>query len=207
MPRVLLLRHTEVVHVFRGRCYGQTNVALSAAGRAAAHDVSGHEDLAEFKLVVASPLRRARFLGALVARRTGAGFEIEPRLAERNHGTWEGQTWDDIWRAEGDAMNGLIHAPDTFQPGGGETTAEVARRALAWLELLPDDAHVAAVCHAGPIVGIVGQLLGASVPDWLDLVPRFGTGYVIERGRGHGTLSTWPEGRELHRGVMIGRIS
>lgn len=176
MRRALLLRHTEVAPHWSGRCYGRSDVGLSRAGRAQAYRLAASGLAGEFCRVVASPARRARWLGGLLA---GERLEIEPRLAERDFGAWEGQGWDAIWRATGDAMDGMIDAPDSFRPGGGETTAELAARARDWWEGLPGDAAVLAVAHGGPIAALAGSLLGQTPRQWLALVPRPGEGLLV----------------------------
>lgn len=173
MRRALLLRHPEVAGQWSGRCYGRSDVGLSAAARARARFLADH--LQGDGRVVASPARRARWLGGLLSREV----EIEPRLAERDFGHWEDVSWDAIWRAEGNAMDGMLDAPDSFRPGGGETTDELAARVLDWWHGLPADAVVLVVAHGGPIGALVGSLLGQPVRGWLAHVPKPGEGVTI----------------------------
>lgn len=179
MRRALLLRHPEVAPHWSGRCYGRRDAGLSRAGREQARRLAGQIAVQDFDRVIASPARRARWLGGLLSR----SVEIEPRLAERHFGTWEGVTWDAIWRAEGSAMDGMIDAPDSFRPGGGETTRELAARVLDWWRGLPADAAVLAVAHGGPIAALAGSLRGEAPRDWLRHVPRPGEGLWIAGGR------------------------
>lgn len=172
MRRALLLRHPEVAPHWAGRCYGRSDAGLSPAGRAQARRLARCPSLEEFDRVIASPARRARWPAALL----GCPVEIELRLAERDFGRWEGQAWDAIWRAEGNAMDGMIDAPDTFRPGGGETTNELAARVLDWWRSLPADAAVLAVAHGGPIGALVGSLAGLPPREWLAFVPKPGEG-------------------------------
>lgn len=175
MVRIILIRHTEVAQQWRGRCYGQSDVGLSAAGRKAAHEIALEIDPADMPLIVSSPLRRARFLGGLIARRSAAALHIEPRLSECHFGTWEGRQWEEIYAQTGNAMIGLVTAPSDFRPGGGETTFELRDRAMSWLESFkPRDGLVIAVAHGGPIAAIRGTLSGASVRDWPSLAPAYG---------------------------------
>jgi broad specificity phosphatase PhoE len=182
MCRIILVRHTQVSPRWKGRCYGQSDIALSPEGRVAAHNLAG--DLASTfspRQVVSSPLRRAQLLAAHVSRLTASPLVIEPRLMECHFGTWEGRPWDDIWRETGAAMMGMVEAPDNFRPGDGETTLEVRDRAMAWLAELATDIDVMAVCHGGPIAAIRGTLAGLSVAEWSGLVPSPGEAIVLER--------------------------
>lgn len=175
MGRVILIRHTEVVAPWKGRCYGQLDVGLSAAGRLAARTIAADLAVDGRAVVVASPLRRARFLGGLIARTCATSLIVEPRLAECHFGAWEGRSWDGIYAESGNAMMGLITAPASFRPGGGETTFELRCRAMAWFESLNgQEATIIAVAHGGPIAAIRGTLAGAPVQDWPSLVPGYG---------------------------------
>ena len=175
MGRVILIRHTEVAPHWKGRCYGRADAGLSSAGRLAARTLAHSFEAGEGATIIASPLRRARYLGALLARKTGTALSIEPALAECNFGSWEGQQWTSIYADSGDAMMGLISAPDTFRPGGGETTFELRDRVMAWFEgLARAQSDIIAVAHGGPIAALRGTLSGAPVNDWPALVPAYG---------------------------------
>lgn len=174
MRRALLLRHPEVAAHWSGRCYGRSDVGLSTAGRARARRLVGHVE--GFARVIASPARRARWPAALISR----DVEIEPRLAERDFGRWEGLSWDAIWRAEGNAMDGMIDAPGSFRPGGGETTEELASRVLGWWRGLPAEASLLVVAHGGPIAALAGSLFGLAPGQWLAHVPKPGDGLLVE---------------------------
>jgi broad specificity phosphatase PhoE len=169
--RLLLVRHTAVADAWRSRCYGATDVPLGEAGRSNAHVLA--QELAVWRpsIVFSSPLRRARFLAALIARRTGARLQIDARLSERNFGAWEGRSWDDIYGETGDAMMGMLQAPDSFRPGGGETTAELRDRVLSWQCELPAGVSIVAVCHGGPIAAMLGTARELSPDRWADLIP------------------------------------
>jgi len=175
---VTLLRHTAVAAHWQGRCYGVSDVGLSAAGVAAARTLAG-QSLGRVTRLQASPLRRARFLGGLLSRRLGLELEIVPALRERDFGTWEGQSWDAIHAAEGDSMMGMIDAPTSFRPGGGETTAELAARVMGWFASLPAGEGVLAITHGGPAAALRGSLAGLAVPAWLPLIPALGEAVTL----------------------------
>ena len=158
----------------------------------AAHALARTVPMEKFDYVASSPLRRAAWLGALLARRIGVTLKVDSLLVERDFGIWEGKTWDAIWAAEGAAMDGILDSPDCFRPGGGETTAELGRRALAWFDGLPCESSVLAVAHGGPIGALAGILRRGTPRDWLLHVPKEGEGVLIERNSGLlPTISRW----------------
>ena len=173
---VTLLRHTEVSAWWRGRCYGVSDVGLSAGGIAAAR-ILAREATGTFREVTrlqASPLRRARFLGGLLSRRLSLPLEIVPALRERDFGAWEGQSWDAIHANEGDSMLGMIDAPLSFRPGGGETTDELAQRVMRWFREMDPAQGVLVITHGGPAAALRGTLAGAPPRAWLPLIPGLG---------------------------------
>lgn len=180
MARVLLVRHPAIARHWQGRCYGQSDVGLSAFGRRDARDISARiadieSETGGVAEIISSPLRRARVLAAVMAREMALPVSLEPRLKECHFGLWEGRSWDQIRRETGDAMMGMIERPSEFRPEGGETTFEVRDRVMVWLESLPvDDRTIIAVTHGGPICAIRGTLEGVPVRGWPGLAPGYG---------------------------------
>jgi broad specificity phosphatase PhoE len=177
---ITLVRHTEVARYWRGRCYGVSDAGLSRTGGAAIGPLA--EQLAALRLqwVVHSDLTRTRRLAQAVARAVGCPIVADPAWRERDFGTWEGQTWNAIYRASGDAMDGMVAAPDTFRPGGGETTFELAARVGLALWRLPEGSG-AVVAHGGSIAALLGQRHGLAPHDWLSLVPPLGGCVTLSR--------------------------
>lgn len=178
--QILLVRHTEVARAWQGRCYGQSDMGLSRAG--AAHARTLAPELAEWKpdLVLHSGLRRAQILADTIATLVGVAAIADPAWMERDFGSWEGRRWTAIYRETGNAMDGMIEAPNSFRPGNGETTMELAARANAALRKLPWQ-RVLVVTHGGPIAAIVGTLQAVAVQDWPGLVPAAGAMVVVVR--------------------------
>lgn len=131
-------------------------------------------------IVFASPLRRASWPAAIVARRISVPLRIDARLSERNFGTWEGRTWDDIHAETGEAMMGMLTAPETFRPGGGETTTELSQRVLAWRCDLPAEIDALVFCHGGPIAVLVGTAKGLAPKEWPQVIPPTGDAVTLE---------------------------
>lgn len=170
---VLLVRHTQVALHWQSRCYGRSDMGLSRTGAVHAREVA--QSVADWRpdIVIHSGLKRTRLLADHIARLTGLRSLELPIWQERDFGSWEGQSWAAIYRYTGNAMDGMIDAPATFRPGGGETTDELAQRAMTALATLPNG-RIALITHGGPIAAILGTINGLPVADWPSLVPRPG---------------------------------
>lgn len=140
--------------------------------------------------IVHSGLRRTRRLAELVAHRRTCPILADARWAERDFGAWEGRTWPSIWRETGDAMEGMMHDPGGFRPGGGETGLELYDRALAgWADLPPGD-PIVVVAHGGPIAAIRCALAGDPLTAMADHIVPTGTVVTVSR-----RLSPFPPSR------------
>lgn len=170
---VLLVRHTQVARAWSGRCYGRSDMGLSRGGAAHARTLAGELVAWRPDIVLHSGLRRARILADFTASLAGVSAASDSAWQERDFGSWEGRSWAAIYRESGNAMDGMIDDPAGFRPGGGETTMDLAARAIdAWRGL--PEARALIVTHGGPIAAIAGTLNGTPVRDWPSLVPENG---------------------------------
>ncbi len=86
---------------------------------------------------VSSPLMRARETMELVRTTLGlpkSPYEVEQRLAEIAFGEWEGLTYDDVIKRDGDVVAKREGDKWGFLPPGGESYAEVTARVGAWYD-------------------------------------------------------------------------
>lgn len=150
---------------WRKACYGRLDVGLSRAGEQRACDLASQLARHPITAIVHSGLKRASFLASRLALLKDLVPHVDPRWQERDFGTWEGRSWHTIWRETGNAMDGLFTQADTYRPGGGETTGEMAVRSLAAWHSLPADGIVAVISHGGPIAAIRTHLASAPMCD------------------------------------------
>ncbi|MBC7519698.1 MAG: histidine phosphatase family protein [Sandarakinorhabdus sp.] len=181
MRHLLLVRHTEVARRWRGRCYGTSDAGLSRVGTA--HAVAIAPQLAAWRpdIVIHSDRRRTRDLARRAAALAGVNCRPDAQWRERDFGEWEGRTWNAIYRATGNAMDGMIDAPDSFRPGGGETTTEMLQRIALALSRLPGG-RVAVVTHGGPVAAARWLNAGLAVSALPALIPGYGETWEMAQG-------------------------
>jgi broad specificity phosphatase PhoE len=181
MPdKVILVRHTEVARKWHGRCYGVSDVGLSRAGAAALSPLAAALAARRPNWVVHSDRIRTRRLAEAIARLAACPLLADRRWQERDFGSWEGLSWSAIYRATGNAMDGMIDAPESYRPGGGETTYEMALRTHEAFSALPKGNGIV-VTHGGPIAALLGQKKGLMPRQWLAMVPSTGRFITVTR--------------------------
>lgn len=172
--RMLLVRHPEVDRVYHGVCYGQSDVALSLKGRQSCDSIA--EMVAGWPVahVVHTGLQRTRMLAEAIGRRVGIQPMQEGSLRERNFGSWELRTWDDIYRDCGDDILKMVTDPRRFRPGGGETTDEFAARVCDGARMWMRTTLTVVVAHGGTIAALLGRQKSQPVSKWANLIPACG---------------------------------
>lgn len=153
MTEILLARHGETDWNVGRRVQGHTDIPLNAAGVEQARRLA--EQLASEPLtgVFSSDLSRALHTATAVADVHRLPVTVDPRLREKNFGTWEGLTDVEIGERFPDAIRG--------QWGDGETTEQVAERVLSVLEdirLQHPTGPVLVVSHGGPLRAALAAL-------------------------------------------------
>lgn len=133
MPLLFLMRHAESEANVHNILAGQQDFALSAQGRSDAAALAG-DFTARFRprILVCSPLRRARETMAPFSERLHIDPTIDPRVIEQNLGRFSGMTYA---QAEADpAYNQDRRARWDWRPdGGGESYRVIADRVQSFL--------------------------------------------------------------------------
>ena len=129
------------------------DIGLSTAGAAQAAALAGRIADERFDRIAASPLRRAMETAAAVAR--SRPIEPDARLMEMDYGAWEGLTYEAIDAIDPAGRARWTADPESTACPGGESGADVAARARAFLADLvgwaagqADDPVVLAVAHS-----------------------------------------------------------
>jgi broad specificity phosphatase PhoE len=145
---------------------------LNAAGHAQAEALKTQLENIPFEIVYSSPLRRAYETAEIISR--GKLIVRDQRLAEIDHGTWQGKTQDEIAKRWPHDWNAWNTDPDKFTPPGGETAAQVQLRVKEFIGEMQGKA-VLCVSHGVVIQTFLSTLLGTPIP----------AGYVLSNGSLH----------------------
>lgn len=164
-PEIYLIRHGETQWSLSGKHTGLSDIPLTEHGRQQAGLLGQELGTRNFKLVLTSPLRRARETCELAGLAERA--EIEPDLMEWNYGDYEGLTSEQIhvdrpaWTIFNDG------AP------GGETPEQVGvrvDRVIARVRAVRGDAVL--VAH--------GHVLRVLAARWLGMAPSAGAHFLLD---------------------------
>jgi broad specificity phosphatase PhoE len=173
MSRLLLVRHGESTWNAQARWQGQADPPLSPFGERQAEDATVRlAEIATITTAWTSDLLRARRTAELIAERLGLGdVREEPRLRERDVGSWSGLTRAEI-EERWPGYLAARHAPPDFE--GDDALLERARAGLAAVVdgSGPGDAIV--VTHGG-VIRTIERWLGVTP----DPMPNLGGRWLV----------------------------
>ncbi|MGH7755824.1 MAG: histidine phosphatase family protein [Vulcanimicrobiaceae bacterium] len=140
---IYLARHGETTWNLAGRYQGRLESALSALGvrqglalaQYFADRVARGEPLPT--RVISSPLLRCTATARFTAERLDMPVEIDERLLEIAHGTWEGRLRDELAANDPERYRTWREDPAHVAFDGGETLGEVDRRWREFAASLP----------------------------------------------------------------------
>jgi len=151
MSEIYLIRHGEITQNCPRRFVGQTDLPLTPRGREQMARVAEFLTGRYVGRLLCSPLARCRESAEILGAALGLGAEIVPDLREIGLGSWEGLTVDEVrdrypgrYEARGRNMAG-------FRPPGGESFADVQRRAWPAFDSVSSvtEEPLAIVAHGG----------------------------------------------------------
>ncbi len=183
--RLVAWRHGQTNFNAERRFQGQTDVPLNALGLRQAARAARYLAALRPDAIFSSDLIRASATAAYLARLTGLTVQIDKDLRERNGGSFEGKTADEIREQFPESFAAWI-------PPDGESSAVVADRASQALERIADGlapGSMAVVVGHGAALGLgVSRVLG--IPDDLRPLGPFGNCHwsVLSRRRGRWRL-------------------
>ncbi len=135
--KLLLVRHGQTRwntgEVFRGRA----DIELDATGIRQAELLAEHLKERPVEAVYSSPLQRALRTAEIAAAPHGGLVQIAPQLIDMDFGKWEGMSASEVRRRYPELYALWMEHPDRVKFPGGETLADVRKRAASFVQTLP----------------------------------------------------------------------
>ncbi|WP_242905854.1 histidine phosphatase family protein [Actinomadura terrae] len=161
--RLVLWRHGRTAWNLENRFQGKTDIPLDDTGVRQAHRAARLLAGLQPTHLLASPLRRAADTAEALAAVTGLPVRTDADLTERDGGAWEGLTSREI-------RERYPEEHKAWQPPGGETSAQVAKRVAAALEraadALPPTGRLVVASHGAALRLGMSALLGLPEDVW-----------------------------------------
>ena len=161
--RLVLWRHGQTAWNVEGLFQGRTDIPLDETGVRQARRAAGLLAGLHPTALLASPLRRAADTAQALADITGLPVRYDDDLVERSGGAWEGLSAREI-RERYPAERAV------WEPPGGETSAQVAKRVGAALERalddLPPTGQLVVASHGAALRLGMSHLLGLPEEVW-----------------------------------------
>jgi glucosyl-3-phosphoglycerate phosphatase len=166
----VLWRHGRTSWNDDRRFQGQTDIELDDHGRRQARRTARLLAALPPDALLSSDLTRARATAAELATLTGLPVSVDPRLRETHAGRWEGLLAQEIEATDAPTWQAWLAGDPTVRPGGGETRAEVADRAVAAVDHALPQVRTGGVLvvatHGGTARALIGRLLGLPEAEW-----------------------------------------
>lgn len=169
--RIFLVRHGATTLTAEDRFAGETNVLLSAQGRAQSAKLSERLRRESIVAVYASPMGRTMETAQIIAAPHTCPVLAREALREISHGRWEGKKRCEVEVEFPEEFHRWEQDPFTFAPSGGETGLALMARALpSFLEIVSShpDSCVLVVSHKATIRLLISSILGFDARTYRD---------------------------------------
>ncbi|MDQ2680711.1 MAG: histidine phosphatase family protein [Candidatus Eremiobacteraeota bacterium] len=162
MAIVRVARHGETTWNVEGRYQGRMESSLSARGVLQANALAHAVRDTATKRVICSPLQRTRVSASAAAALLNCEFEVDDRLIEIGHGTWEGRLRDELERNDAARYRAWRDHPESVSFENGESMLQVHERWEQFSRSFQDSAETLIITHDAIVR--VAILAGSSRP-------------------------------------------
>ncbi|MEW6200356.1 MAG: histidine phosphatase family protein [bacterium] len=158
-----IARHGETQWNLDQRIQGSTDIPLSAHGEEQAEALAQRLKSVSFDAIYSSDLIRAvRTAEIIKTALTPVRVVQDARLRERNWGSMEGLTWEDIINEHPDDLRQIKSGNIDYTPQGGESRLQVINRVLDWLQEIStaENSTILVITHGGTASIILKHAMG-----------------------------------------------
>ncbi|ACU89646.1 histidine phosphatase family protein [Desulfomicrobium baculatum] len=184
MSEIYLIRHGEITQSSPRRFVGQSDLPLTDRGRKQMRSVAEYLAGRGLARLLCSPLSRCMESAGIVGMALGLEPEVVPNLREIGLGVWEGLTVEEVRERFSGDYEARGRDLARFRPAGGESFADLERRAWAAFEVLSDfKSPQAIVAHGGVNRVLLCRILGMPLENLFRLGQDYGCVNVVRTGR------------------------
>ncbi|MEI6705962.1 MAG: histidine phosphatase family protein [Methylococcales bacterium] len=172
--KLYLLRHGETPYSQEGAFCGTLDAELTPEGHAMAQAFADAYSEIDWTDVYVSPMKRTIATAQPLCDAIGKTMQIRDGLKEINYGEWESQDLDHIKQNYEQDYIRWMTEPAWNAPTGGETSVQIANRALAVIAEIEakysSGGNILIVSHKATIRIIICSLLGMDIGRYRDRV-------------------------------------
>ena len=162
MTQIFLVRHGQAEGNLFRRVQGQTDVGLTAEGKAQLPYLQRRFAEIPLAAVYTSPLRRAEETAAAIVGGRDIPVFPDRRLIEMSFGAWEMHPWGEVNLQYPELKQAFLHDPERWSVPGSEAHTAVQERMLAALTDIAranDGKTVAIASHGMAIRAFLARIL------------------------------------------------
>lgn len=183
--QLVLIRHGETPWNKEGRIQGTSDIELSEAGIEQARRLAWSLKDSDIGAIHASPLKRAYQTAEIINSFHQRKIEVHPALMEMDQGKFEGLSFKELMACEKEFIHRWIADPASVRMPGGESLAELQKRAWQPIEkIIHGGENALVVSHNFTIAAILCRLRNISLSEFrstcVDTASR--TQIIIQNG-------------------------
>jgi len=185
------LRHGETVYSKTGAYCGEVDAELTPDGVRMAEAFADAYRSVAWTAVYVSPMKRTIATAKPLCDALGLQMQLRPGLEEIHYGKWEDKTVDFVKQHHWDDYIRWLAEPAWNPPTGGETSVEIASRALlviAEIQQKHPSGNVLVVSHKATIRILLCDLLGIDLGRYRDRIDMLAGSVTVVKFDLHGPL-------------------
>lgn len=169
--KLILVRHGETDWNKFGKCQGISDIPLNSTGEKQARDLGYSLRNEKISAIFSSDLQRAINTAKHISKYHDLEVQTDRRFREMDQGNFEGFDFVYIRKNYSHVLKKWREEPETTRIPGGESLAEVQRRALRAFDSLLNQyrgKNVILVTHNLTIVTLLCKFLGKSLKSFIE---------------------------------------
>ncbi len=162
--KLILSRHGQTIWNTEFKMQGRTNIPLNETGKQQALCLAKRLEGMPFTHIFHSPLSRAEETARLIIGGQAVPVEAHDALIERDFGSWEGHTFEELEKTSPEAVQAWRKDPFSFTPPNAEPLLDVYDRCTAFYQELVSrfqrEDSILIVGHFIPLKLLIAHMIG-----------------------------------------------